>query len=598
MFFTNISEYYHYIDSLQIEPRHLHQTIKNIIEMSKKLSRVDQNKILLEMNSLEFHLVNGKFIPLYSFNDENGNLISHPDMDSYNKEAIDYLMNRLKTIHNKVLKARISHIVWFKTKNYELGCETVDLYINLINNYIELDKSMPNEHYGIHVCYALSNLQYISFTLNFQIDNVGSLVRNLIFNPNRESSSFLKLRFDCINLLIDKVRKKKLKKELLKDIDLICYQTFKEGLDLPFAELYYDAGCEISKILKNNTYNWDLEMANYYEKLMLNSNPIIAPEYCQKAIKLYEKLNDTKKVNNLYKKYSFLSTSTKYQTITSEKYDLSPLINTIKKFVNEQSSENIIKYLIYSNEIILDYNEAKTRSEEYMNKNSLFSLVTTIINDEYGHRIDVLDNESKKMKFGIYQDFNVQFDIKSKILYHLFVHSIAINKLNAELLLNYLTKNTWFGLPLEKKLPENKIYKYTWLDYISESITTGFSKIKNEIEGKNAIYYIQEIDSLTLKIEGIIIDLIEIFNIEGFKTFYFDNNDNYKWKNINNFIADDNIKNIIPENEIWTIKYLLIEYKNLRNRVAHSRLFMGEYNIYNFIYILILLLRLTKYNIK
>lgn len=160
--------------------------------------------------------------------------------------------------------------------------------------------------------------------------------------------------------------------------------------------------------------------------------------------------------------------------------------------------------------------------------------------------------------------------------------------------------NTWYGYSLEKILADKRIYKYSWLDYIQEPIKTFITKFEKCIneECDNFGLYIQEIDSLTLKIEGIIRDLIMLFQIDGLDAFCFDQNNNFKWKNINNYLYDEKINLIIQENDLWFIRYFLIDCHNLRNRTAHSLMFIGEYGIYNMIMLFVVILRLSKYTIQ
>ena len=89
-----------------------------------------------------------------------------------------------------------------------------------------------------------------------------------------------------------------------------------------------------------------------------------------------------------------------------------------------------------------------------------------------------------------------------------------------------------------------------------------------------------------------------LFQIDGLDAFCFDQNNNFKWKNINNYLYDEKINLIIQENDLWFIRYFLIDYHNLRNRTAHSLMFIGEYGIYNMIMLFVVILRLSKYTIQ
>lgn len=133
------------------------------------------------------------------------------------------------------------------------------------------------------------------------------------------------------------------------------------------------------------------------------------------------------------------------------------------------------------------------------------------------------------------------------------------------------------------------------MQYIGPSIESFFLKFEKFINGdESSILYIQEIDSLSLKIEGMIRDMISLASIDEFQAFYFDRNKNFNWCNINKYLKDSNIFRIIPENDVYFLKYFLTEHRNLRNRVAHSLTFLGEYGIYNMVILFIAILRLSK----
>lgn len=88
--------------------------------------------------------------------------------------------------------------------------------------------------------------------------------------------------------------------------------------------------------------------------------------------------------------------------------------------------------------------------------------------------------------------------------------------------------------------------------------------------------------------------MISLASIDEFQAFYFDRNKNFNWCNINKYLKDSNIFRIIPENDVYFLKYFLTEHRNLRNRVAHSLTFLGEYGIYNMVILFIAILRLSK----
>lgn len=594
-FYNSIEDYYKQVDSLEdINSVGLSYHVNEFREKSVSLSDSDKKRIELEIVCLYFLVRNGKVEPMYTREREDGIVESYPNLSSISDEDIEYLKKRIKKTNNIYFKTRFAHIIWVKTKQYDYAKQAADCYFLLAENFEKLDIEKPIEHYGIEICYALWNLQDIVFSINYKIEEFKDFVLNIINNPNKDSSCYLRLQLDCIKILLDKVKRGKLKKEVLKELEDLCQEALNNDLNEFFAVDYLETGEKISQTLKTDSARWVLKQAEYYEGLSNKENPIIAPEYCQKAIDLYKKLNNETKINELYKKYSYLSKSIRLSQYCTDSVDLTPCIKEYEKIAKELSSEEILKFIIYSSDIIPKYNEDKKFIEKQNEQYFLSSFVHTNIIDEYGHIIGKLDTEEDELKHRMYNYCDIWYDMQSKIFSHFLRKTIELKKINAEIVLNFL-KNTWYGANIEKELSGGDIYKYNWLQYIGPSIESFFLKFEKFINGdESSILYIQEIDSLSLKIEGMIRDMISLASIDEFQAFYFDRNKNFNWCNINKYLKDSNIFRIIPENDVYFLKYFLTEHRNLRNRVAHSLTFLGEYGIYNMVILFIAILRLSK----
>lgn len=222
------------------------------------------------------------------------------------------------------------------------------------------------------------------------------------------------------------------------------------------------------------------------------------------------------------------------------------------------------------------------------------SICHTNIFDEYGHVIEKLETEEAELQYRIYAQYDIWYDMQSKILTPFLKKAFELGKFNLGVVLDFL-KRSWFGANIEKNLTRKQIYSYNWLQYIAPSIESFFIKFQKCIEtSEYSTLFIPEIDSLSVKIEGIIRDMIHLTNTKEIPTFYFDKDKNFRWNNINKYLCDPNIFKIIPQNDVYFLRYLLIDHRNLRNRVAHSLTFLGEYGIYNMIILLIAILRLSK----
>lgn len=601
MILNSITDYYKYFDSIKFNSYELHTILADISKNMDNLSKNEKEKINIEIDCLNFIVQDGSFKPRYSLPNEKGELVVYPNLDNFTDESIQYLKDRVKTVKNTYLKARFEHFILEKTNDYKIVNSVIDTYFKLIGEFIELDKEKPEDYYGIEISYAIHNLKNLIFKykIKTKIKDLQDLLLNILKNPNKESSAFLKNRIDSVEILIYGIEKKFFSKQVLENIENICIDTFNNSLNMNFAEAFYQAGIKLTKLQNKDSKFWIEKMAIYYENLMNNSADIIAPNYCQKAIELYEKLKNNKKVKELYKKYTFLSQNIKLHKYEVAKIDLTPYKEVVESYIKEHNSEEIIKYLIYAKELIPSFSQAKNEAEEVLKTNSLQNFVSLQILDEYGNKIKGNFSETERIKYEIYNNYNAHYDIYNVIILNFIKLAIMLKKINSNIILDYLENKTWYGIEFQNMTNSDEPYKYKWINYIQEAINTGFKKLEYEFLQEKSILYIPEIDSLTLKIEGILREIIDIAEKPNLRTFTFDKDDNYRWLDINSYLRNSELKNLILEDEVEFFKFLLTDSigKNKRNRIAHSRCFLGEYSSIDFIWIILILLRLTKYKI-
>lgn len=224
-----------------------------------------------------------------------------------------------------------------------------------------------------------------------------------------------------------------------------------------------------------------------------------------------------------------------------------------------------------------------------------------VYTDIYGQVVGYASTDEEKFKHELWNSYKISFNFSSILLFHYIQYALEANKLNTGLLIEYL-KTTWLGSLIKKQLPEYQILVYQWLEHIEQPIMSYFNKQQKYLYDNNfRLTFINEVDSLTLKIEGILRDIVELAHIEGFSVRKFVTDKNGRqisnWKSINELLWDSNILKILHEDDVWFMRYFLTDHLDVRNNIAHC-LILNPYQeqyYYGFQWLLIIILRLSVY---
>jgi len=176
--------------------------------------------------------------------------------------------------------------------------------------------------------------------------------------------------------------------------------------------------------------------------------------------------------------------------------------------------------------------------------------------------------------------------------------SIQNSKLNAELLINFLKNNAWIGKELTAKIHNVEI-SYNWLNLISPSILEYFNQIEFNSHSSESPNLVTCLDSMTLKIEGMVRDICKVMKISttNYITDKFGRNIQREL-DLNGLLYLDRIDEVFTIDEINLFRFVLVEQVgfNLRNNIAHSFQYFHDY-LMGYIHLLIfIILRIGKYD--
>jgi len=609
--FVDLKSLCDHLEKNATDYKYFHQ-IGNLFQRLRDLKHKEHKsdeteKAQWEVDFFNFMIEEGKLKPMFTGTNDKGEVIEYPTLNRFDDRTYQYLIGRLGSTSNPLLKARYSHILWCSPKKHAKYAKmAVDSYLELIKIYETKDMEKPQEHYGLEILKAIKNAYSIACHVKYKLDKIKSELKRLVTRFNFKSSSSFALRANLIELML-KDKRKFLKGDFL-GFENICWQiseSLTESGNIHSATDMLGLGEKIDQRLGKKTYDWRRRIAESYETLMKQAekgNNLASLTFCQSALENYKKLKDKDKISELEKKYSELKNSMKLAELKTE-IDLTEHIKKCReiaeKVVQNDPSE-IIKLLMLNKNLLPKYKDMEKIAEEYSKKFVMQHLLPIEIIDQSGHPAQHFSDEDEKKYYGILQQYDWELKLnKIYLINEIFFAAIRENKLSADILLRFLNRHFWFGKNISKKLA-NQTIKYNWLNLIAPPLHEYFLQMQYCFANPNySPNLVLSIDSLALKIEGLIRDICQFSDIT---TFYMtkDNKNRSiaREKGIHTLLYEEPIKELFDEDDLLFFKFLLVEKAgyNLRHKVAHSLMLFQEYSV-NYMHLLMLaLLRLGKYD--
>ncbi len=576
-----------------------------------RLLKEDQNnpseakKAQWEVDFFYFGIKGGELNPSRSMANKEGHVLNFPDLKKFDEKTVEYLQERLHGTKNILLKSRYSTILWNSPKKHGKYAKiAVDSFIDLIKIYENKDKKDDKKDYDIDIVETAKNAYKIALQSKYKLNESKSEIKRLI-NQFKICNSLWRL--SLVELMLND--RKNFKKNDFNGINDVLWKLSKsliksEKIDAAIRVL--EIGVRVENIISEGKYDWLKEIAVSYEmrmKIAENNHDSAAMFFCENALEYYKKIKDEDKVSELEIKYHSFKKSQKFKKFETQ-VDLTETYKIIKQIVKnlmKKDSDETIKYLMLDPHILPKQEEiekfVETLQEQYLSKN----LPTKII-DRSGN-VSQRFSEPEEIRYAtILKQYEIELELNTvNLLNKLFLTAIMENKLSYKILLNYLIDNSWYGKTIQKSI-NDKTIEYNWLDIIAPALFEYFDQIEFYLlNPSNAPNLVLVIDSLNLKMEGLFRDIIQNC---GEITFY-QTQDNKgrnisREKDINALLREDCLKKLFTKDEILFFKFLLVEKAgyNLRHNVAHAFLLYDEYSIGIAHLLLLLLLRLGKFDFK
>ncbi len=612
--FKTINDVYNFIDENAFELDQSYELTNIWLKYKEKtLNEVEKQKSQWEFDCFFFD-IKGKclFSKVYSSKENNKELGRYPDLNKIQSDVIDYIILRTRESNNPLLKARYNHLLWempSKVKNNQYAYAAIEFYISSINQccsqYIkDRHKQIDND-----TDFQIGNLYEILIAISSEIRSDAKelkiLTKHLLFEiPEFE----FYLKHDILN---DMLKYPKLFKPIDFDgtLDLIENEINKNNdnaNDYNLVEYLIPTAIKIATKTQSDVKKWhtkkgiaflklaeaETEEDRFWIKQDFHTSAIIAfsnagnIEKRKEAEELYAKLKPKIKLPSKRFNYKIEDRKCLIDSRDALKRHTKSVLNqTPNEIYRTISNGNFFPSHSDINRVCRDFD------------NSFLDLVTTIHFDKNKNITKSYDKEDENNN-NIYDIYGEHLNmITLPYLFYIIVPGIASGKLTFKNFISYIKNNTWIGRPHIKYDLGGKGKAINWIGLLSPSIVDFFIQVQGFVNSK---YYkpnfILCIDSLTLKIEGLLRDFCERVKIptsvnrkKGMQEAY-----------IHNVLENDKFKEYFNDDDLLFLKYLFTNEngKNLRNNVAHCFSDYEEYHLNTMLLLLAALLRLGKYNYK
>jgi hypothetical protein len=565
------------------------------------------NKVQLELIASEFFIVKGELRGKYQFKDSTGMLIESPDIKSLDEKDFNYFKKRILETKNPFLKARYNHLLWQSSiKHLDYLYDAINNYFISVDELERKDLQFPEKHFGLGIKSIIRAVIYLSQKAKLKddfINNIKEKVRHFIFNFNFESSSFFIVRADLIETSLE--YKKFFGKDFFIGMDGEC-ERVSEKLKLkqnPEGQIVIlDIASRVSKFLNNGKHTKYIENIAFIhqskaEKLAQGSEYLTALHFADLAIIKYKEIKKQEKIDHLLKQIIEWKQKLNFKRIetsipANEEYETykTDLLNNFSKL----SGEELLLAISFSPSLIPESESVIRVSESLLQERRISSLFPIEIIDHYGNLVQKFTTEDEKKKYNQLTMYNWMLkNFQLPLLRNIIFTAIQEERLTLNYLIEYFSKYAWYAKPYLKQLPNGSKIEVNWLSLVYPSLREFFSKVGEMINKKEGTDFILAIDSITLKLEGIIRNYCEILDIPVF----YDKDGLRLQKDINQLLKEEKLSKQVSPDDILFLEFLLIEKVgyNLRNRIAHSLVFFQEYGFDLMVLLLMALIRLSGY---
>ena len=370
---TSFEEAYEYLEKNALEHRHIHELgriFEPLIEKYRVEADVANEKMAHnEREAFFFRVIDSELSPMMTFQDQEGNEISYPDISKFDKDSLDYFEKRLGETNNLIVKARYALILWNSPKKHAKYADiAIDTLLELSDIYKDLDSKHPDKNYGLEVVDSLKGAYILARSIKHaKIEEISDLIIETIKNYDWESGNSFAVRRYLLEFILDS----KFDAVKFDSMTAVC-EKLAEKHEGHQKIMIFDLAKRVATKFGLDEKPWIRKIAEEYEKMMtasIENNALVADNFWQEAYQHYQIIRDKSKLVELLKTRDEIKKSSKVEEIQTvvNMEQIEPVINEISDKLSEMGEIDAIKILIADEGLLPEVAVIKKKLRKFLN---------------------------------------------------------------------------------------------------------------------------------------------------------------------------------------------------------------------------------------
>jgi hypothetical protein len=590
--FKDVNDLYNFLEVHTYELERKLDITDPIIKFREQTTSKKDKKVL--QWDLECFLFNFIGNTMFSFSTSNGaesgDKYEFPSLDKWQCKAFDYVVKRADKVKHPLLKATYNHLLWkapvgIKHKKY--AGIAVENYIRVIDHYIDGLLDDPEQENSFEITRKFKNLVALANETKLRLPEINSLAQRLLFNTpalkyyHKDSILETMLEFTVV------FKKDSFDNTLSIYDDAVANVTDRTDY-FTLANNTLKTPLRIASKIGDDPRKWHDLIGECYVKLADSETDadrgLIKQSIYTQAIVAFRQSGNQKRRKEIEVLHDATRETARLENV---RIDYDPKTVTADKILKHSHEE------VYHHLATAKYFPTKEFLKKTAVKPEAWLAGVNTIKFDINKNIRSLKSDSSDEGFWYAYSYQLKHSILP-YLHYLFIPGIKSGKLGYLSMIEYLAKYSWLGQTFTKIDLGGQPLKYNWIGVIAPSLIEYFTQMQAALLDKTyRSNYILCVDSLTLKMEGILRDFAQKLNAGTSKGYQSGMQVRY----IHELLQDDIIQNHFSEDDRIFFDFLFVNKEgiDIRNNVAHCFYDYSDYGFDQMHLLMAALLRIGRY---